>query len=260
MSLQLKAKDRIAELLLKAVREKLDKYEPETEYMPFHHRLLGKDRYAIFSFIHSMNTTFGMSLWEQVAVVLAQMAGNYAQRQYKLLGQIDEKTESLIGIMHAKLRRGEITPNKIDEIRQIRQAIKQGQAKRDQDSVVDLFIKTEGSEEYLDITSAKPNMKEFASLKLKLLRWTGLRLSQNKDAQVFTRLAIPYNPYYPEPYERWTLQGLYDLGKKEVVVGEEFWNFVAQDNIYEDLLTVFQEVGEELRDEIDEKFAEFRKL
>jgi type II restriction enzyme len=56
------------------------------------------------------------------------------------------------------------------------------------------------------------------------------------------------------------LKGLYDLDKREVLVGEEFWNFVAQDNIYEDLLTVFQEVGGELRDEIDEKFAEFRKL
>jgi type II restriction enzyme len=103
-------------------------------------------------------------------------------------------------------------------------------------------------------------MKEFAALKLKLLRWVGLRLSQDKNAQVFTRLAIPYNPYYPEPYERWTLKGLYDLDKREVLVGEEFWNFVAHDNIYKDLLTVFQEVGRELRDEIDKKFAEFGKL
>jgi ribosomal protein L7/L12 len=259
MSLHLKAKDRIAELLFKAVREKLDKYEPETEYMPFHHRLLGKDRYAMFSFIHSMNTTFGMSLWEQVAVVLAQMAGNYGQRQYKLLGQIDEKTESIIGVIHTKLRLGEITPNKIDEIKQIRQAIKQGQAKRDQDSVVDLFMKTEGAEEYLDITSAKPNMKEFAALKLKLLRWTGLALSQNKDVQVFTRLAIPYNPYHPAPYERWTLKGLYDLDHGEVLVGKEFWNFVAKDDVYEELLNVFQDVGEKLRDEIDKKFAEFKQ-
>ena len=28
--------------------------------------------------------------------------------------------------------------------------------------------------------------------------------------------------------------------------------------IYEELLDIFQKVGEELRDEIDEKFAEFR--
>ena len=43
---------------------KLKKYKPETEHMPFHHRLLGKDRMALFSFIHSLNTTFGTSLFE----------------------------------------------------------------------------------------------------------------------------------------------------------------------------------------------------
>jgi hypothetical protein len=260
MSLRLKAKDRIAELLVKAVREKLDKYEPETEHMPFHHRLLGKDRYTMFSFIHSMNTTFGMSIWEQVALILAQEANNYAERQYKLMGEIDKDTEQLISTIHTNLRRGKAIPDKVKEIEQIRRKIKQGKAKRDQDSIVDLFVKTKKAEEYFDITSAKPNMKEFAALKLKLLRWVGLRLSQDKNVHLFTRLAIPYNPYYPESYERWTLKGLYDLDKREVLVGEEFWNFVAQDNVYEELLTVFQKVGDELRDEIDKKFAEFRKI
>ena len=79
-----------------------------------------------------------------------------------------------------------------------------------------------------------------------------------KKAKVFTRLAIPYNPYHPEPYGRWTLKGLYDLEKGEILVGEGFWNFAASDNTYEELLDVFQGVGEELMDEADEKFAEFR--
>lgn len=129
----------------------------------------------------------------------------------------------------------------------------------DPDSVVDLFVKVKNTENYFDLTSAKPNMKEFVALKLKLLRWTALRLSQNKNIKIFTRLAIPYNPYHPEPYERWTLKGLYDLENGEILVGEEFWNFVASDKIYEELLDVFQKVGEELRDEIDKKFFEFRR-
>ncbi|GAH98375.1 unnamed protein product [marine sediment metagenome] len=146
----------------------------------------------------------------------------------------------------------------MSEVKQIREKVKKGQAEVDPDSVVDLFVNIEGTENYFDITSAKPNMKEFVALKLKLLRWTALRLSQDKNAKVFTRLAIPYNPYQPEPYERWTLKGLYDLENGEVLVGEEFWNFIASDNIYDELLDIFQEVGKELRVEIDRKFAEFR--
>jgi len=75
---------------------------------------------------------------------------------------------------------------------------------------------------------------------------------------LFTSLAVPYNPYHPEPYERWTLKGLYDLKKGEVLVGDEFWNFIAGADIYEDLLNVFQKAGEELRDEINEKFEKLR--
>jgi len=259
MSFSKKTRDEISNLLKTIVREKLQKYKPETEHMPFHYRLLGKDRYAMFSFIQSVNTTFGMSIWEQVAVILAKGGGNCAERQYKLLGEIDSDTENLINGIHYKLRKGESATNKIVEIKRIREKIKQGERKIDPDSIVDLFVKIRDEENYFDITSVKPNTKEFVALKLKLLRWTGLRLSQEKNAKVFTRLAIPYNPYHPEPYERWTLKGLYDLENKEILVGKEFWNFVASDNIYEELLNVFQEVGEELREEIDKKFAKFRR-
>jgi len=258
MRLSSRTANEIVELLVTTVEEKLRVYQPETTHMPFHYRLLGKDRYAMFSFIQSMNTTFGMSIWEQVAVILAKGAGNYAERQYRLLGEIDKETEKLISEIHYKLRKGEIVTNKIGELEQIRRGVKKGQASVDPDSMVDLFVKVKETENYFDITSAKPNMKEFVALKLKLLRWTALRLSQEKTAEVFTRLAIPYNPYHPEPYERWTLKGLYDLENGEILVGEEFWNFVASDNIYEELLDVFQKVGEELRDEIDKKFTEFK--
>jgi len=259
MGLPTQTKSKIQNLLISSVKEKLENYKPETVHMPFHHRLLGRDRYAIFSFIQSMNTTFGMSIWEQVAVILAEGVGAKAERQFKLLGQIDDKTEKLISEIHYKLRKGETVANKLDEIKQIEAIIKKGERKEDPDSTVDLFVKIKNVENYFDITSAKPNMKEFVALKLKLLRWAALRLSQDKNVNVFTRLAIPYNPYHPEPYERWTLKGLYDLENGEILVGSEFWNFVANDDIYEELLDVFQEVGEELRNEIDKKFAEFRK-
>jgi len=258
MSLSSKTTNEIHEILVTTVREKLRNYKPETRYMPFHHRLLGKDRYAMFSFIHSMNTTFGISLWEQIAVILSSGAGNYADRQYKLLGEIDDQTEEYIRGIHYMLRKGEIPADKINEIEGIRRRIREGEAKMDPDSIVDLFVRINNEENYFDITSAKPNMKEFVALKLKLLRWTGLGLSHDRNASIVTRLAIPYNPYHPEPYERWTLKGLYDLERGEILVGEEFWNFVASDNIYEELLNIFQDVGEGLRYEIDKKFAEFR--
>ncbi|MEJ5304440.1 MAG: TdeIII family type II restriction endonuclease [Ignavibacteria bacterium] len=258
MPLSNNAKLKIEDLLKDVIRQKLDKYNPETSYMPFHFRLLGRDRYAMFSFIQSMNTTFGISIWEQVSVIIARDAGFEAERQYKLKGEVDRDTEKLIQKIVFDLRKGKLSPNKEREINLIRNKIKRGEEREDPDSTVDLFVIIGSQENYFDITSAKPNMKEFQILKTKLLRWTALRLSQNRRAKAFTRLAIPYNPYHPEPYERWTLKGLYDLDNNEILIGEDYWNFIANDKIYDDLLDVFEEVGNELRNEIDERMTEFR--
>jgi hypothetical protein len=249
-------REEIKTLLIETVREKLRNYKPETEHMPFHHRLLGKDRYAMFSFIQSINTTFGISIWEQVAVILAKGAGYDVERQYKLLGEIDEKTQKIIDDIHTKLRARKIKKvNKILEIEMIRKSIKDGKPKEHPDSIVDLFVIINEQENYFDITSAKPNKKEFSALKRKLLIWTALRLSIDKNANVMTRLAIPYNPYHPKLYKRWTLGGLYDLERGEILIGEEFWNFVGGGDIYNELLDVFEEAGEALRKEIDESFT-----
>jgi len=260
MGLSSNSTKKISKLLLDAVREKLKNYKPETSKAPFHHRLLGRDRYAMFSFIHSMSTTFGMSIWEQMAVILATDAKYSAGRQYKLLGEIDQKTEKAINQIHYKLRKGQTIAKKNKETEELRKNIKPGQQKTDPDSIVDVFINVDNNENYFDITSAKPNMKEFVALKLKLLRWTALRLSRDRKASIVTRLAIPYNPYDPEPYERWTLKGLFDLEKGEVLVGASFWDFVAGKEVYDELLDLFQKIGETLRKEIDERFAEFKNF
>ncbi len=165
MRLSLSTAEEIKELLAKTIREKLNSYKPETTHMPFHYRLIGRDRYAMFSFIQSLNTSFGMSIWEQVAVILAMGARNFAKRQYILLGEIDKETEKVINDIHYKLRKGEMSANKRLEIDKIRSTVKKGQPKKDPDSVVDLFVMIGDEENYFDITSAKPNMKEFAGLK-----------------------------------------------------------------------------------------------
>jgi len=52
----------IEQVLRDSLRHKFQNYKPEPASMPFHTRLLGKDRLALFSFIHSLNTNFGTSI------------------------------------------------------------------------------------------------------------------------------------------------------------------------------------------------------
>ena len=61
----------VENVLRNSLRHKFQNYNPEPASMPFHTRLLGKDRMALFSFIHSLNTNFGTSIFEPVALALA---------------------------------------------------------------------------------------------------------------------------------------------------------------------------------------------
>ena len=62
MVLNKRKTEEIEHTIRETLRNKLSSYKPETGHMPFHHRLLGKDRMALFSFIHSLNTTLGISI------------------------------------------------------------------------------------------------------------------------------------------------------------------------------------------------------
>jgi hypothetical protein len=239
-------------LLTNSIQDKIRRYDPETESKPFFEAIFSKRDVNLASLLQSFYTSFGTSIYEQMAVLLATENADFgAERQYVLLGEIDEKTESMINNMHLEILRSGTSENKEEQIERIRNSIVQGSPRRDPESIVDVFVRTPaGQEFYFDVTSVKPNIKEFRTLKRKLLRWVALRLSTDKSANVNTGLAIPYNPYHPQPYTRWTAGNLFDAG--ELLVGPDFWNFVAGENVYDELLDTFKEVGRELRSLIDE--------
>jgi type II restriction enzyme len=122
---------------------------------------------------------------------------------------------------------------------------------------VDLFLKNEDEFFLFDIKTAKPNMGAFREFKQTLLEWTAIILANNPNAKVNTLIAIPYNPYGSQPYNRWTMAGMLDL-KNELMVAEEFWNFLSKDS-YKGLLKCFEEVGIEMREEIDDYFLKFTR-
>ncbi len=62
----------VEEVLKNSLRNKFLNYKPEPASMPFHTRLLGKDRLALYSFIHSLNTNFGTTIFEPVGLALAE--------------------------------------------------------------------------------------------------------------------------------------------------------------------------------------------
>ncbi len=109
-----------------------------------------------------------------------------------------------------------------------------------------------------DLKTAKPNISGFKDFKRTLLEWAAIFLTNNPEANVNSYIAIPYNPYEPKPYERWTLKGMLDL-EKELKVAERFWDFLGGEGAYEDLLGCFERVGIGMKEEIDYYFQKFNQ-
>lgn len=244
----------IKELLVNKIRNKLSSYHPETSSMPFHYRLLGKNRMALFSFIHSVNTMLGQSIFEQVAKIIAQDYNLKAETQYQgLKGFISSGAMNKIDEIMRGIRDASIVSDSLKQSREIAKVASLGKLGKEIKKRIDLFIESKNHIEYfIEIKTAKPNIDVFVRTKQQMLEIVALRMSKNPKAKTQPIIAIPYNPYEPKPYERWTLQGLFDL-KKEVLVGKEFWDFLGGRNTYEDLLKVFEDSGLLLYDEIDEK-------
>jgi len=244
--------------LTQSLSNKFANHNPEPASMPFHTRLLGKDRLALYQFIHSLNTNFGTTIFEPVAIKLAENRFKVAEKQHTAGNQISADAQHAIQRIIDKLTTAETSPNKIEEIEIIRKVCQSGSIQKVKPTKVDLYLESNSGELFLiDLKTAKPNAGEFKGFKRTLLEWAGVVLYNNPKAKVNTLLAIPYNPYEPGPYNRWTMRGMIDL-QQELKVAKEFWDFLGGDGAYEDLLDCFEKVGIEMRTEIDEYFSRFK--
>lgn len=253
-------KAHVKETLKQSLRRKFQHYQPETKYMPFHHRLLGKDRMALFSFIHSINTTFGTSVYEPAAIELAKGRFVVAKTQVRPHHEIGTEAQQVIQNIIDDLTGAVREPDREREFGEIKQVANKRPFKKINPGLVDIWLEDANGEKFLiDMKTVKPNIEGFIGHKRKLLEWVAQELLKNPDAEVHAIIGIPYNPYEPKPYNRWTMRGMFDI-QKEVFVAEELWDFIGGDGAYRDLLDCFEQAGIELRPEIDWYFAKFRNL
>lgn len=240
------------------LRAKFQNYNPESSNMPFHYRLLGKDRLALYSFIHSLNTSFGTAIFEPVAKVIGETKFENVIIKYNPGKWISEGSQIVIQRIIDDIANGQEEVDKRKEIELIRSSVKNGTPKKTKTVKADIFLKdSDGSVHLFDLKTAKPNISSFKDHKRTLLEWIAIELFENPELDVNSYIAIPYNPYAPKPYERWTMRGMLDLNN-ELKVAEEFWEFLGGEGTYDHLLQCFENVGIELRPEIDEYFSRFK--
>lgn len=241
--------NQIKNLLKEKINGKLENYARETSSMPFLAKIMqDSEKVASYSFIHSLATTLGMSIYEKISEIVASTRYDTVKTSYDVEGEISNEENAAISQILQEIKNGTRKSNKEQEIKEILQC--KSKSGRKIKIRADLFLKKRNDEYYIEIKTAKPNIDVFAKSKEKLLQWVALR-----KKKVNTLLAIPYNPYHPEPYSRFTLQGYLD-DEKELYVADKFWELLGGKGTYKEILDIFDEVGKEFKDKIQKKIKE----
>ena len=120
-------KGEIAELLKVKIRDKLQNYSPETQQMPFHFRLLGKDRMALYSFVHSVNTMLGQSVFEKVAQIIAIDRFDEAKEHHYVEGYLSDNAVLEIDNIMQELKGAKVALSFAEQDRRIKNAASKGE-------------------------------------------------------------------------------------------------------------------------------------
>ncbi len=110
----------IKELLRSKLNDKLSKYVRETTSMPFLVKLMqDSEKVASYSFIHSLATTLGMSVYEKISEIVALAHYDEVKTGYDVEGEITNEENSVISQILQEIKNGTGTANKEEEIKEI---------------------------------------------------------------------------------------------------------------------------------------------
>lgn len=204
-------------------------------------------------------TTLGQGIFEQIGKIIAEGAGAFAANQHDTEITINtfrlETIDSIIVAQRAPLQRGgRITSPDLEQ--ELQQLATLNNASYQRISVKsDLYVRRmDGREEFYCFKTVKPNLDQTAEAKKNLLR---LRTANDRYEAYF---ALPYNPAGEgnlyEVAGHSMPKKLFNMNdSRYVLIGSTLWNKIGDDpNTYNELLAIFQEVGQHTKGRIRNEY------
>ncbi|MFH5183156.1 TdeIII family type II restriction endonuclease [Paenibacillus sp. TAB 01] len=229
------------------------------EVNPFGARIVPSEVWRGSKFERSFVTSLGQGILEQVAKIIAEGTGASAKNQYKKTIKLNTHQRDTIDkiVNRQKKEKGKkvVTPDIKDELKKLRNT--DHDATVEIEIISDLYVKrTDGTKEFYSFKTVKPNKDQTAAAKMNLL----FLRTANKDYKAY--LALPYNPakegnsYMAQSHK--IPANFFDMDDKNyVLIGSALWNKIGNDkNTYNELLKIFDEVGEITRDRIRREYFE----
>ena len=236
MAITADVKKEIREYLIGVLDKKIEKYKPETDYAPFIKSLIrDKPKLNSYSIVHSIQTSLGMSMHEQVSKIIALTKFDEAHTQWPSDIMVAKKRVTKIEEILTQVTNGTRKPNRLTEQDEILSIKNDDLVKKKTESIVDVYLRRGNDEFYFDIKTVKPNKTGFNSHKKRILTWIA-----RANKPITSAIVFPYNPYHPKPYKR---IGFDIMSPDDVMIGKAYWDFLGGKGCYEEVLDLYEQVG-----------------
>ena len=110
--------EQIKTLLRTKLESKLIKYTRETTSMPFLVKLMqDSEKVAAYSFIHSLATTLGMSVYEKISEIVASTHYDEVKTGYDVKGEISDSENLVISQILQEIKMGQELQTKKEKLK-----------------------------------------------------------------------------------------------------------------------------------------------
>lgn len=210
---------------------------------PFHESLLPDGLLKVTEFERSFSTKLGTT-FEECARLIALDNHKHAERGYHVSGKISSKAIKHIEAIVARIGSGGMKTSYNDFVVEVVK-LAPGKDGEDRLSIADLyFVTKDGTEVFVEIKSPKPNKGQCLEATARLLQIHGIMAGKYPKVKAY--YATAYNPYGIDKntYKHSFAVNYMDL-EHQVLIGKEFWDLVGGKGTYEEVLSIYKEVGRE---------------
>lgn len=206
----------------------------------------------------SVVTKIGQSFIQPLARIVAEDKFKDVRANSEIWGEIDAGVLDAIEKICRELR-GEIKtpvkrrPNHDLEVKEILKSKKGKKVKHR--IVADLFIGDFHDKKlFYEIKAPMPNLDQTENAKRKILQFITMDIKRN-----IAFFALHYNPYITRTKYKWSFtKSIMDF-QKQVLVGEEMWDFIGGKGCYEEIISILSRVGETKWKEFKQKQTPTKK-
>jgi len=161
MGLSINKKERTQQIIVNTVRKELDENQylrKDVKYTHFCYPLLGKEIMSIFFFVQSLGTSFLSSIYEEIAVVLANDRFKHIATQVKPHNQISTDAQHQINMLMDGLLSVTIDMDPSHDIERLRKVCQTGGFHQIDLPKVDVWLESfDGSLHLINMEILNPN-------------------------------------------------------------------------------------------------------